>query len=156
MLSTVPVAPTDQAFLFDVYVSTRQDELAAWGWEPAQQEAFLRMQFMAQQRSYEWQYPDMDHRVILMKGQKAGRIIVWRGEERIQLVDITLLPQYRREGIGTILLRVLQAEAARARKPLVLSVLKANSGARQLYERIGFGESGDHDPYITMVWQGEA
>ena len=152
MFSTVPVEPHDQAFLFALYATTRRDELTAWGWEPAQQEAFLRIQFMAQQRSYEWQYPNMEHHLILVDGRAAGRIIVWRSESRIQLVDVTLLPEYQGRGIGTSLLRGLQGEAAEAGKPLTLSVLKTNTGARKLYEQMGFTEAGDHDPYIAMVW----
>jgi len=39
---------SDEPFLFALYASTREHELAAWGWEPAQRDAFLRMQWMAQ------------------------------------------------------------------------------------------------------------
>ncbi|HWI60888.1 MAG TPA: GNAT family N-acetyltransferase [Symbiobacteriaceae bacterium] len=156
MFTSVPVGPDDQAFLFDLYAASRRDELAAWGWDEAQQAAFLRIQFTAQQRSYEWQYPDADHRLILVEGEKAGRIMVWRGQDRIQLVDVALLPQYRRRGIGLALLQDLQQETAAVGKPLALSVLKTNDGARRLYERLGFRITGDHDPYIAMVWDGDA
>ena len=37
-----PVQPDDDAFLCALYGSTRQDELAAWGWGPAERDAFLR------------------------------------------------------------------------------------------------------------------
>lgn len=154
MFSTVPAGPLDQAFLFELYATTRRDELAAWGWEPAQQDAFLRIQFMAQQQSYEWQYPGMDHQLILVEGRKAGRIIVWRSENGIRLVDVTLLPEYQGRGIGTSLLRGLQGEAVQAGNPLTLSLLKTNTGARRLYEQLGFTEADDHDPYRTMVWHG--
>src|SRR5262245_24014367 len=40
-----PVAPGDEDFLFEVYVSTRADEVGAWGWDLDQQHGFLRMQF---------------------------------------------------------------------------------------------------------------
>lgn len=154
MVHTQPVGPDDQPFLRAVYAATRAEELAAWGLEPASQEAFLSMQFMARQRSYEWQYPNLDHRVILVDGERAGELMVWRGPERIQLVDIALLPAFRGRGLGARLIGALQAEAAEVAKPLGLSVLKANDGARRLYERLGFVTDGDREPYITMVWAG--
>ena len=38
-----PLHADDELFLFALYCSTRADEIAAWGWEPAQREAFLQM-----------------------------------------------------------------------------------------------------------------
>ena len=42
-----PACADDEGFLLALYASTRQDEMAAWGWDAAQQEMFLRMQFLA-------------------------------------------------------------------------------------------------------------
>ncbi len=44
-----PEEPQDQAFLFELYASTRREELDAWGWPPQARAAFLRMQFQASQ-----------------------------------------------------------------------------------------------------------
>ncbi|MBA3768047.1 MAG: GNAT family N-acetyltransferase, partial [Acidobacteria bacterium] len=68
-----PVSPGDESFLLEVYKSTRP-EIVALGWEASQQEAFLKMQFNGQQRSYEMQYPEAAHQVILYKGAEAGRL----------------------------------------------------------------------------------
>jgi len=54
----------DQGFLFKLYYSTRMDELAPLGWPAAQQEAFLRMQFTAQQRWYESAYGQSEHQIV--------------------------------------------------------------------------------------------
>lgn len=35
---TVPSQREDEPFLFEVYASTRRDEVAAWGWDLSQQE----------------------------------------------------------------------------------------------------------------------
>ena len=43
-----PIGPDDEAFLYRVYASTREEELAPLGWNEAQKTAFLRMQFTAQ------------------------------------------------------------------------------------------------------------
>src|SRR5690349_15204193 len=92
---TVRPFPADhQEFLFKLYASTRQDEISAFGWSPAQEVAFLRMQFNAQQRWYEMAYADADHQLVLADEQPAGRILTWREVDGVRLVDIALLPQY--------------------------------------------------------------
>ncbi|MBC7910544.1 MAG: GNAT family N-acetyltransferase [Pyrinomonadaceae bacterium] len=141
-----PVEAGDQQFLFEVYAGTRRAELDAWGWDAAQQDAFLKMQFMAQHRAYEAQYPEADHSIILLDDQPIGRLFVARSSEWIQLTDIALLPAHRNHGIGAQLIRDLLDEAAKAGLPVRLQVLK-NNPAAQLYERLGFrntGESGMH------------
>ncbi|RKG91038.1 hypothetical protein D7V97_41980 [Corallococcus sp. CA053C] len=59
-----PVTREDDAFLFTLYASTRARELAAWGWSPAQQDVFLRVQYQAQSRHYAARYPAEGHPLI--------------------------------------------------------------------------------------------
>src|SRR6516162_5937051 len=96
----------DQEFLFKLYASTRQAELEAFGWNPAQQKAFLRMQFNAQRRWYETAYPAAVEQIVELNQQPAGRLMVEKGAATT-LVDICLLPEHRGSGIGGSLLREL-------------------------------------------------
>jgi ribosomal protein S18 acetylase RimI-like enzyme len=154
MVRTVPVSGGDGPFLYEVYAGTRRAEIAGWGWEAAQQDAFLRMQFQAQSGAYAAQWPDADHRLILDEaGRRVGRIFVVRTPAELRLVDIALLPECRGSGIGTALVRELQAQAAAAGLPLRLSVARSNDGARQLYERLGFREIGQDEVYAAMEWR---
>jgi len=147
-----PAEADDEPFLFGVYASTRADEMAAWGWNAAQQEAFLRMQFTTQSLSYRAQFPDADHRIIMLEDQPVGRILVARTDKEVLLVDIALLPERRSAGIGTSLIRELQAEATQAEIPVRLHVLKTNAAASRLYERLGFSSVGDDGIYLEMKW----
>lgn len=144
-----PFPPDHQDFLYRLYAGTRLAEIAAFGWNAAQQEAFLRMQFNAQQRWYEMAYEGADHRMILVNGQPAGRILVLRGAKYYVLVDIALLPEYRNSGVGTQLLRELIADAERNSIPVRLQVLKTNPAYR-LYERLGFVKTGEEGLYVQM------
>jgi hypothetical protein len=72
-LDLQPVCAEDEAFLFELYASTRADEMALVGWDKAQQESFLRMQFNAQRSSYASQFPTADYRIIVHDGRMAGR-----------------------------------------------------------------------------------
>ena len=142
------VTPEDEPFLFEVYVSTRIEELAGVGWDDAQKQAFFRMQFVARERSH----PPVDDRIILLNGRPIGRMMVDRGEESILLRDIALLTEYRDAGIGTRLITELMKDAASAGKPIQLHVV-ASSSAVRLYERLGFCKTGHESAaYLEMKW----
>lgn len=141
----------DEAFLYELYASTRADEMAAIGWDAPQREMFLRMQFNAQRQHYV-EFPNADHRIILRDGQPVGRLLVLRPEAEFCLADIALLTAHRGAGLGARLIRDLMAEAARAGKPVKLQVVHGNR-ARRLYERLGFVPTGDDGVYCAMEWR---
>ena len=154
--------PDDQAFLFQLYASTRLHEIAGLGWPQAQQEAFLRMQFTAQQRWYDSAYPGSAQQIVERDGQPIGRLLVlWEEvlkEEREKaarekgsalLVDISLLAEHRGQGIGGRLVNDLIGECSRRGVTLKLQVLKTNPALR-LYERLGFTRTGEDQMYIQM------
>ncbi len=146
-LSLRDVTPDDQPFLFEVYASTRIDELQGTGWPDEQKLAFIRMQFLVRERSQ----PRVDDRIILLNGQPVGRMMVDRGEAAIVLRDIAVLAEYRNAGIGSRLIQDLLEEAASAGKPVQLHVV-ATSPAVRLYERLGFCRTGDEAAYLEMKW----
>lgn len=145
------VLEDDEPFLLEVYKSTRP-EIIALGWPLAQQEAFYRMQFDGQQRSYEMQYPEAAHQVIIFKDEKVGRLITFRTEREIRLADVALLPQYRNQGVGAFVVRELCMEAAQRNVPVRLQVSKFNP-AIHLYERLGFKGLGESDTHFQMEWR---
>src|SRR4051794_24434685 len=114
MVTTRLACPEDEAFLYQVYASTRAEEMALTNWSVAQQAAFLRMQFNAQRQSYLIQFPAATYQIILREENAIGRLILNRTNKEILLMDIALLPAYRNAGIGTQLIQALQAEASQA------------------------------------------
>jgi ribosomal protein S18 acetylase RimI-like enzyme len=150
-----PIRPDDEGFLYDVYASTRLDELATLGWSEPQREAFLRMQFRAQHQSYLTQFPMADFAIILHHERPIGRLYIERRADEMRGIDIALLPEYRRVGIGTAILQDLLAEAARDGKPFRIHVEKFNR-AQRLYKRLGFTILDDDGAYLFMEWRPEA
>jgi len=144
-----PYRTEDQAFLFRLYASTRLHEIAGLGWPEAQQEAFLRMQFNAQQSWYETAYPTADHHVIEHNAVPAGRLMVQHEPMSVVLIDIALLPEFRGRGIGGQLVSNLGQKCDEERLPLRLQVL-VNNPARRLYERLGFIQTGEDQMYVKM------
>jgi ribosomal protein S18 acetylase RimI-like enzyme len=149
-----PVQAGDEHFLFIVYASTRMDELAQVPWNEAQREAFLQMQFNAQQTHYQRYYPDASHELILLRDEPIGRVLVDRTEQDIRIIDLTILPEFRNAGIGTPILKDLQAEGARAGRALTIYVESFNRSLR-LFDRLGFHKIGDEGIYFLLKWQPE-
>jgi ribosomal protein S18 acetylase RimI-like enzyme len=139
--------PEDQEFLFRLYASTRP-EINALGWTAQQQEAFLRMQFNAQQRWYQSAYPVCEHNIILVNEAPAGRILLSSNQDSVTLVDIALLPEYRSHGVGSALIHSL-IETAKAGQSVGLQVLRTNP-AQHLYQRLGFVVTGQDEMYLQM------
>ncbi len=127
----------DQLFLLEVYASTRAQEMALVPWSDEQREAFVRSQFEAQHSYYQAQFPDASYQVIMVEGERAGRVYVLRESEAIRILDITLLPQHRNLGIGTSLIREILAEGDQAGKPVNIWVENFNPSLK-LFERLGF------------------
>ena len=153
-ISRRPASADDQSFLYQLYCSTRRDELTAYGIAPAQQEMFLKLQFTARQRHYEIAYTGADHQIVLCNNQPIGRILVYRSASEIRLVDIELLTEWRGKGYGAALVQGLLDEAQAAGKPVTLHVDKFNRAAR-LYERLGFTICGDIGSDYKMEWRPE-
>ncbi len=146
-----PARSEDDPFLLQVYASTRADEMAMVPWSAEQKEAFVRMQFNAQREAYAIQFPGAEYSVIQSDKVPIGRLILWQTEDRILLVDIALLPEYRNQGIGTAFVRELQNQAAQANKLLLLHV-ENFSRALRLYERLGFQKVDEIGFYYEMAW----
>ena len=144
--------PEDEDFLFKLYANTRTEEINAWGWNNQQQEAFLKMQFQAQQTSYRNQFPKSKYQIVLIQKLSIGAMLVIRNEAEIYLADLALLSEYRDRGIGSFLLHNLLAEATQAQKPVSLQVIQVNRALR-LYQRLGFSIVGNNGIHFVMEWQ---
>lgn len=157
-----PTRAGDEPFLERVYASTRTEELKLTPWNEALKGAFCRHQFLAQADHYQKHYPTAEYFVIEMPGgpgggntdpspAMVGRLYVDRWKSEIRIMDITVLPEYRGNGIGTHLLESLQREARACGKVLSIHVEKENP-ALTLYRRLGFSIREDKGLYLLMDW----
>jgi len=145
----------DSELLYAIYASTRTEELSQVAWGDAQKESFLRMQFGAQQKFYESEYPGAEFQLILVAGEPAGRFYVHRRETEIRIMDMALLPAFRGRGIGTKLLSETLAEADRTFRPVTIHVESFNP-AQRLYERLGFTRIASNGVYHLLEWKPSA
>ena len=150
-----PAGPSDTEFLYEVYASTRAEELAPVPWSAAQKDTFLRQQFGAQDAHYRQQRPETEFLVILDGGEPIGRLYVHESADQLMLMDIALLPEHRGQGIGARLVEALLARARARDVPVTLHV-EAENPARRLYERLGFVDEGEDGFYRRMRWSAPA
>lgn len=132
-----PVQPEDEAMLLELYGSTRADELSRVPWSTEQKDAFVRMQFLAQNQHYAAEYPQACHDIVCLNGTSVGRLYLDRGAEKFHILDVTVLPRFRGSGVGTALLRQILSEAGQSGKPVTIFVESFNPYAR-LFGKLGF------------------
>lgn len=150
-----PIRPADEPFLSRLYASTREEEVAQVpGWTDAQRTQFLEMQFQAQHTFYQEQFGDAEFSIVRHAGQSIGRLYIDERHDEIRLIDIALLPEARRRGIGGALLRKILQRGSTAAKPVRIHVEK-NNPALRLYHRLGFANIEDQGVYYLMEWSPE-
>ena len=150
-ITSRPVTEADEEFLLGVYATTRAEELARVPWTAEQKDAFVRMQFAAQNRHYSAEYPKATHEIICFDGAPVGRLYLSRGAEGFHILDITVLPQHRNTGTGSFLLRELMAEAAKTDQPVSIYVESFNPSL-QFFKRLGFQKVEDTGILFLLRW----
>jgi GNAT superfamily N-acetyltransferase len=139
--------------LYELHAAIRAEELGLQGCDPALRVRILRQQFDAQRQSYRENFPGADERLILRGDTPIGWVIVDRGGPALRGIDIALVPDARRQGIGTLIIRDLQQQAAIENRPMFIEVLRGNVRARALYERLGFLATGESATHTAMEWR---
>lgn len=147
-----PATPDDVGFLRYLYGTTREDEMRQVPWTDEQKKAFIDHQFSAQKWHYEDAYPECQFLVIEHEGTSIGRLYIDRGPKDIEIVDIALLPEYRGQGIGRVLLQEILDEGQATGKNVTIFVERFNP-ARHLYDRLGFEHVDDNGVYHHLVWK---
>jgi GNAT superfamily N-acetyltransferase len=139
----------DTEILYQIYASTRREELAAIGWDEPTKAAFLRMQFDAQHNYYRATYPDASYDLIVAGENILGRLYVHRDSDGLLIIDLTLLSEHRGRGIGTALLHRVIDEATVTGNPVRVHAERFNPACR-LYARLGFRQIEDQGVYLLL------
>ncbi len=118
----------DYEFLYQLHAATIREYVeATWGWQEAWQEEYFARKF------------DPDARqVIQIDDQDAGVIVIEQRDEELFIGLIEIHPRFQRRGIGSALIQHTIDDAHARGLPVTLHVLKTNTPARRLYERLGF------------------
>lgn len=130
-----PARSDDDAFLYDVFCSTWQEEVAAL---PDQSLArhVLRIQHVAQERRFDGVYPGHQRFVVWSGEERAGRFYLFGTGAFLHIVDLTLLPRFRSQGIGGRLVRDLMSVAAPEGRRISLRASRG-SASTDLWAHLG-------------------
>jgi GNAT superfamily N-acetyltransferase len=127
----------DIDFVRELYASTRAEEMARVDWSDQARAAFVEQQFTAQRTQYRQHYPSAAFVIIECEGERIGRFYLDRTRSELRLMEITLLPSRRAQGLGTALLGRLLDFGDALGLPVSLHVEPFNP-AHRLYARLGF------------------
>lgn len=145
-----PVLPSDNPLLFEIYVSSRAEEMKLIQWTDEVKNTFLESQFQAQTLHYFSKYPDGSFELIKLENQTAGRLYQAELADEIRIIDITLLPQFRNQGIGTILLSDILKKAEKLQKSVRI-YLETYNPSQNLFARLGFVPTSNDGVY--SLWE---
>lgn len=149
-ITKAPITHSDESFLFDLYADTRQEEMLLVNWDDEQKNAFLKQQFQTQHNYYHTKFPEADFLLILKDQEKAGRLYITKLQNEIRILDLTISPKKRGQGIGSQVIEEILRQANQ-KKISVKIYLETKSRAENLFSRLGFVPvSGDE---VHQLWQ---
>lgn len=140
----------DAALIAAIYACTREEELRQVGWSGEQKKAFTDWQSGQQEKHYALHYPAAERLVIERGGEPVGRIYVDTTRLEVRLMDVTLLPPHRNQGLGSRLMDALLEYADALGRQVSLHVEPFNP-AKRMYVRLGFGAVETRGLYEFMV-----
>lgn len=128
MYKLSPATNADFEFLYHLHRVTMKEYIeTTWGWEENWQRDYFQAKWEPAKRN-----------IIQIEGQDAGVLVIENREEDNYLALIEILPDFQGRGVGTAVIQDFIAAAQKQNLPATLHVLKTNTPARQLYERLGF------------------
>ena len=140
-IRTRPATEGDRAFIERVFVSGAREMIteARGAWDEERERASFREEL------------DLASTFIVRSAQDDVGFLTCLTSERLnRLYTICILPEYQGRGVGTRVIQSLIESTQREGRELELRVLKTNSRARALYERLGFRVFADTEYHHRM------
>ncbi len=135
-----PATDADLAFAYEIKkVALREYVEQTWGWD----------------EDYQWQrhvegFDPARAQIATYRGVDVGWLGVQREEQEIRVLEVFISPAYQGRGMGTFLLGQLLGEARERGVPVKLRVLRVNTRAKRLYERLGSSVVSETETHYVM------
>jgi ribosomal protein S18 acetylase RimI-like enzyme len=154
-LSLRPIQDEDLVVLNEIYGSTREEELKqVTHWSDQEKQGFIQQQFMAQHEYYQKNYIGARFYLIFKNETPIGRLYIHENyqEKVVRIIDIAILPNWQKKGIGKSILEDILAKGNSLKRNVSIHV-EAFNPAKHLYERLGFEKiSETNGVYHLMQW----
>lgn len=145
----------DLPILCEIYGSTRTEELErGTNWNEEQKRFFIQQQFFAQHDYYQKNYTEAKFYIIEKENNTIGRLYIdfFFEKKSVRIIDITLLPDWRKKNIGGSILEEILKKAEIKNRSVSIHVESFNP-AMNLYKRLGFRKiSETNGVYHLMEW----
>ncbi|MCP9763284.1 GNAT family N-acetyltransferase [Lacihabitans soyangensis] len=144
----------DVPFLKKIYFGTREAELnQVSDWTEGMKQAFLTQQFEAQHEYYQKNYLGANFLIIEKGSEIIGRLYYQENfEATLRIIDIALLPEFQKKGLGTTILHDIMEHAKIIEQHITIHVESFNP-AMALYKRLGFQKiSETNGVYHLLQW----
>jgi ribosomal protein S18 acetylase RimI-like enzyme len=150
MLHLRPEREEDHAFRYRLFCDSQGPEFALLA--PAAFEQVMTQQFHAQTLSYLSQFPQARFDIVELSGERVGRLVVDRPGPVLHIIDQAIVPQRRRRGVGTAIVRALMDEAQAAGIPVRIEAAK-DDPLLPFYRRLGFVPDESVTLYARLEWR---
>lgn len=145
------VRPEDEVFLLQLFIEARP-----WlSWIDGNSDflqSLYEQQFDALRSGLGGAYPEHMDMIIEDCGSRVGRLVVSLGYTSWRLSELQILTAVRGKGIGSSVLRAIQAAAQKVSLPIYLSTPMFGGNTKRIYERLGFRVTIADPPHFHMQW----
>lgn len=143
---------SDQCFFQRLYSETR-DDLQCLEYSTPVIAQLLALQYQAQCKGYQTDFPNADYFMIAFAGSDCGRLVLNQEEKSLRVVDISLITTMRHQGIGTAIFKALQQFSTVNQQVLRLTMNPQNAALSRFYRRLGFQyEAQDNGLYQALYY----
>lgn len=145
------VVPSDQDFLLELFMAARP-----WfNWSSLERDAIRALyeqQWRITREGTGAVYPEHLDFVVEKTGQAVAHLVVDLGLQDWRITQLEVHPLARSKGIGSDVVRSIQAGSAKFTMPLTVSVMLADPGAMRFWARMGFGLVAETPPMLQLAW----
>ena len=144
------MAADDAAFLASLFRSTRPELLML---PDGLADILIAHQQQLQEIGYRSTFPQARALLIEADGRPAGKVVLDEQRGHVHVVDIAIEPAWRRQGVARVVLQRVLEQARHSGRDVVLSVAHDNTGARRLYDALGFQEESRDEVRACLRWR---
>lgn len=144
--SLINAQPKDFEFLKNVHHTTLKEHITKiWGWDKTQQDQIFKQEFESG-----------NIQVVSFAQKNIGYLQLKIEMDSIHLINILILSEFQGQGLGTEIMHDLIAKSKTENVTLKLGVFKINTGAKRLYEKLGFKTYSESDTHFYMRYNSGA
>ncbi|MBL7974339.1 MAG: GNAT family N-acetyltransferase [Candidatus Kapabacteria bacterium] len=150
-LSLRPRKDTDTDFLKLLYETSRDEEFQYVEWVNSEERTkFFNQQFEAQQLHFLNNYDNLNYDIVVLHSTDIGRLVLHRTDSHVHCVDVIILPEYRKQGIGHYIMTQITNELDQKNITSSLYFEKTKPYLEKLYSSYGFVTTKDIGTHIYM------